>query len=402
MSEQAAGPGRRLTPGEEAAGAELFARGASDRQVAEALEVGAGTANRLRHRMADRIAELSGQTPANAMEATVDLETRLEIMQAGEVGWRTEVLETAQGQRDQMAAALSAWQTRAAANRETIKRLDVERAELLVAGGDAAPLRAQRTAAEDDLADCLLAAELIGTRIAEADARIEGQQAGLRRLAEETAMSAAQASREAADLEGERLVAGQAGLLKAVAEGKVRADEAAAVVARLHALAEAAGHAAEWWDQRLLPPNSLLPGDPWMGAVGELLAALARGYVDSCYALAPLCLPWQDRDEAFFARERAEIERRREAEQSAVEAGLAIRTRPRNLQPTVPAEVLAQFDQQARIRAIREAQARQHVTAADLPRPWLRAREHPARGRRLGPERGFTSGPAEAERCGRR
>lgn len=51
---------RRLTPAEENAVTWLFAAGASDRQVASAINAGVGTANRAKHRLADRIEKSEG------------------------------------------------------------------------------------------------------------------------------------------------------------------------------------------------------------------------------------------------------------------------------------------------------------------------------------------------------
>lgn len=384
MSEQQQGPGRRLAGDEEERAALLFAGGATDRQVADALDVGAGTANRLRHRMAARIAELSGGAPADGgrqLEATVNaLQTGLEISQAGEAGWRAELLEALRVQRGELLAALAAWQDRAQASRGAIAALDAERLELLAAGRDAAPLRPRRRDAEDDLADSTAAAGLVTARLAETEARIAGQEAEQRRIAEQDALTAARAAAEAANAEGERLAAYLAttdgGLLKHLAHGHVSAADAAARIAELHALAEAAGWPANWFDARLLPRQSLFGGDAWGSAVGELLAALGRGDVNSCYSLAPCCLPWQHRDEAFTARERAEIDRQAREQKDKIEGGLALNARRgiearRGAQPAVQPEVLAQMEAGMRVRAVQAAYAKQHLTAADLRYPWL-------------------------------
>ncbi len=69
---QQQGPGRRLDPDEEERAAQMFAGGATDRQVAEAIDVGTGTANRLRHRMAVRIAELAQPPLPETLTVTLD------------------------------------------------------------------------------------------------------------------------------------------------------------------------------------------------------------------------------------------------------------------------------------------------------------------------------------------
>jgi transposase len=381
VSEQQ-GPGRRLGEDEEERAAQLFAKGSTDRQVADALDVGAGTANRLRHRMKARIAELAALDPAGArkgLEAAVDtLQTTLEITQASEAAWRAELLEALREQHDDLTAALTAWQARAEASREALRQLAAERAELLVAGRDAAPLRARRSDAEADLEDSEAAAALVAGRIADVDTRIAEQERALRRIAEQDAAAAAQAAREAANLEGEKLLAHLAthngGLLKCLVQGRVSAADAASYVARLHSLAEAAGWPANWFDARLLPRQSLF-ADPWGAAVAELLAALVAGDLNACYPLAKLCQPWQDRDEEFTARERAELDKQRQDQHDKVVAGIALNNAKciaarGGITPTVQPEVLDRIERDMRIKAMQNAYARQPVTADDLHRPW--------------------------------
>lgn len=55
--------GRRLTPEEEKTGLYLYAAGASEREVAEALSCSASTAHRLRERLEDRIKKLDTVKP---------------------------------------------------------------------------------------------------------------------------------------------------------------------------------------------------------------------------------------------------------------------------------------------------------------------------------------------------
>lgn len=163
----ATGPGRRLTDDEETKAAGMFAAKATDRAVADALDIGTGTANRLRHRLAGRIAALAaggneqpaghGPLEMTAFQPHVDVAAELAE------------LET---QRAELARITELHEDRAEASRTAVTQLELERHEALAAGRDAAPLRGRIRDASDDAADSETAAQLTRERLAPVEARI--------------------------------------------------------------------------------------------------------------------------------------------------------------------------------------------------------------------------------------
>jgi hypothetical protein len=205
VSADQAGPSRRLTPDEEARAATQFALGASDRQVAAALGVGTGTANRLRHRLADRITELAalaaaasetGETPVGAEDGnTEDSGSGLAmtpvrralgsgvVLHHPELGAidtaaeRGERLAQETKRREELAARLADLEERAAASRQALAILEAERTTLLADGKDAAPLRPRVASASADLADWETAAGMVRQEVGLAEACITAIQA---------------------------------------------------------------------------------------------------------------------------------------------------------------------------------------------------------------------------------
>jgi chromosome segregation ATPase len=135
-----------MTPEQEARGAEMFASGASERQVAAELGVGAASAHRLRERLA---AQAEPSAALNAEPTDAELATV----------------------RDEIAAALEAQQARAQASTQAVQDLERQQTDRLAAGLDAADLRPRLRDARDDLADWARSIALLRERLAEVDRR---------------------------------------------------------------------------------------------------------------------------------------------------------------------------------------------------------------------------------------
>lgn len=271
--EPTTGPGRRLTPEQEQTGAEMFAAGSTDRQVAAALECGAGTANRLRQRLAGRIAELGGPGEPAADQPPV-----------------TELEQT----RDALARALTLQLERAAASAQAIEGLGCERLELLAAGRDAAPLRPRLRSAEDDRQDYTSAAVLLQSRLDEVNGWIAQRNAA-------GELAAAEGEMAAAATEAAALAASAPDVLRTAAEA-VRAAAAELVAFRADlAVAQdrvtAAHHRATLAALALgspVPPPSAstvapFPGRPDYAVPGdrdEGLEAVTRAWEDAGTAAA--------------------------------------------------------------------------------------------------------------------
>lgn len=296
------GPARRLTAEQEETAAEHFARGASERQVAEALDVGTGTAHRLRDRLAGRIAELAalaaGSKPG---ETTVDEHQAAEAYELTElppVDYDAELAEL-RTLRVGIADVVQTHIDRAEASRAAVRQLEIERQETLRANRDAAPLRSRMNDAAADTRDSEEAAAYAAERLWPVDARIAEIEAA-RQLAAELAVRA-----EASRLGDELAPQAAAALRAAVAgDGTVRALTGVAV--RLAGAESASGRS---WEAEVLP--RVMPGmgngDVWHGAVRALWAAAVRGDVIACQAAVPGCAPWEDRDPGELARMEATL-----------------------------------------------------------------------------------------------
>lgn len=314
------GPGRRLTPEQERRGAELFAEGKSEREVAKALGVGAGTAHRLHERIqaADAAAREDAEgleltplrpyplsmLPADAavqeaeaivagQRPTVGPETAAEIQEAERDAVGAEIVDALTAKRAELAEALTGHQERAAASQAAIASLDAERLELLAAGRYAAPLRGRRADAESDLADSRAIIGMIEAQLAEIDAQLGAHQAAQRE-------AEAQAARDEARIEGERLVVTARDKLRGAVVGDVAVGELLRVATSLARLEHASGC---WWDAEVLPPA--LPGNPrdaWLRDVQAVWAAAKTGGQAAVQqALSRLDGRWVERDRAEFA-----------------------------------------------------------------------------------------------------
>jgi len=183
-----------LTPDQEARGAELFAAGATERDVAEALACSASTAHRLRER-------LQGASVApSATEVTAEAAEVPPGEAAARVLELTGLAETAAVAHAETAGTVATFAGRAEAARAGAAALEQERAEILLAGGDAAGLRARMANARDDLDDCELAEQLARERLQ----AIEAHQAG---IAVQLAAAEREAALEAAWQEAQALAA---------------------------------------------------------------------------------------------------------------------------------------------------------------------------------------------------
>jgi hypothetical protein len=254
----AEGPARRLTAEQEETAAEHFARGATDRQVADAIDVGTGTANRLRHRLAARITELAAQA-AGSEETTVSTEDDGGVRDEVDNVMRGELLTQLGEKRDELIGQLADLQGRAAASRQALDGLEAERIKLLAAGQDAAPLRPRVASASADLADWQTAAGLVQQQIAIADQRIAEVQAEQQLAGMRAELAPAVAERDAAILAtGDRMAAAVLAVKAAAEEFTAAlADETAArdraelLAARIASLAGSLGE-----------PGPNLPAEP--------------------------------------------------------------------------------------------------------------------------------------------
>jgi hypothetical protein len=152
-----------MTPDEERRGAELFAAGKSEREVAKALDVSPSSAHRLRERLdaASGTVTETKETPVDG-DAGDDSGVRDEVDEA----MRAELLAQLRSKHDEMTAQLTDLAERANASRTALAELEAERLALLDAGQDAAPLRPRVASATADLADWETAGSLLQQRIA--------------------------------------------------------------------------------------------------------------------------------------------------------------------------------------------------------------------------------------------
>jgi hypothetical protein len=312
MSKHPEGPGRRLTEDDEARGAELFAAGKSEREVADELGCSASTAHRLRERLQEAagIAGDAGSGAGPLLGSTIHMrllpgggavivDPAEGIGDAVESAMREEVLAQLRQARDDASAVVADLEAWAEASRRAIAALDTERLELLAAGRDAAPLRPRRADAVADLADAETAIGMARGPVADAEARIADAKA-------EIAAAEAERIRQEAVKLGARLAPKAAAALRAavLGDGTVRAlADLASQLARAEAVS------GRSWGDEIVPP--VLPGahrDEWHRAVSDLWQVARRGDVATCQSVLTRCVPWQDRDPGEIARMRDEVQ----------------------------------------------------------------------------------------------
>jgi transposase len=167
---QASGAGRRLTPDEERRGAELFAQGLSTRQVAAQLGVGNGTAARLRRRLAERAASRSEPEETTTMPGHDA--SQIEITALPDPDDAAE-LSALTAQREDQAAEVEKYVSRAEASMHAVAELEAERMHGLAEGREVQGLRERRRNADDDARDFADAAKLAHGRLEETDRQIQ-------------------------------------------------------------------------------------------------------------------------------------------------------------------------------------------------------------------------------------
>ena len=289
-----------MTPEQETRGAELFAEGKSERQVATELDVGVGSAHRLRVRLTAKekaAAEESAPEPADGPE--VFLMTALP-----EPDYEAELAALAEI-RDGQAVQLQNFVERADASRQAIAGLEAERLQLLDADRDAAPLRPRIASAAEDLNDSETAAARCRERLDATVTRISEITAA---RDERRRLAAEQAAREEAGELGGQLAPQAATALRAAVTGDGPVRQLTDLASQLAGAEQVCGQS---WDEVVLPPAPPGMPDEWRhSAVSRLWAAARRGDVAACQELVPACAPWQDRDPAEIERMRAEALRR--------------------------------------------------------------------------------------------
>jgi len=198
-----------MTPEQEQRASEMFASGASERQVAAELGIGTGTANRLHKRLqAAQEAETSpeggeakptpGEDAADVDQVLTDAERDGALAELGKIrATLVEQLETHQGRAD--------------ASMRAVQDLEQERLSVLADGGDAVQLRQRIRDARGDLDDWATATSLLTQRLAEVDQHIAAwnlskELAGLRAeldtaLAEQAEVYARSGDRQRAAIE---------------------------------------------------------------------------------------------------------------------------------------------------------------------------------------------------------
>jgi len=260
---EAGGPGRRLTPEEEARGAAMFAAGASDRQVADALGIGTGTANRLRHRAGAPVSPEEPAAPGPRDDG-----------QAGELARLREL-------REAQAEAVRTFAERAAAQRLAVEQLDAERLAAIDEGRDAAPLRPRMRDARADLEDSEVSAALAHQRLRATDAEIT-------RIGAERDAAAAEAQLEAAVAEGMALAAGGGAVLRSASDAVAAAAaslvafrrDVAAAQDRIRSAWQAATAAGRAGAAMPVLPDAALPA-PVPGMTDAGLEALAAAWAQA-------------------------------------------------------------------------------------------------------------------------
>jgi hypothetical protein len=190
-AEQSGGNTRRLTEAEERRGSEMYAAGATETEVADALGISRSTAHRLRERLhaagvevVDLMggepkddAPIPGMTPMPAEIGTGVVLHHPELGAADAAAERAQRLADLHERRGELSERLADLEERAAASRRALSGLDAERVTLLADGNDAAPLRPRVQSARDDLADWETSAGMVRQQIAECEVRIAEVQA---------------------------------------------------------------------------------------------------------------------------------------------------------------------------------------------------------------------------------
>lgn len=254
-----------MTPDQEARGAELYAAGRSEREVAAEIGCSASAAHRLKERLTAAQDE-APSTPQHA--ASPDDSDPLAAAFA-----------SASRAREQLAAQLQVYEERAESSRQARAELEAERLQLLDAGQDAAPLRPRIASAVMDLDDSETSAGLVRQRLAELDRQLADVTARQELARMRRELAAAVPDRDAVFARtGDRMRAAIAAVKAAAEEftaaltGEQAAGERTSQLARAVAVsAQALGEAGPTVP---LPVSTAIYGDP--GAYGGAPLALYR------------------------------------------------------------------------------------------------------------------------------
>ena len=160
------GPGKRLTTEQEQQGADLYAAGASERDVAEALGCSASTAHRLRLRLAQ---EAAPAAPAATVPAEPDT---AEAPGTPEPGEAADALSALRAQRAAQASVVEGLEQRQATSLQAMATLKQEQLGELAEGRANVGLRQRYRNAEDDAQDWATAAGLARDKLHMIDQRI--------------------------------------------------------------------------------------------------------------------------------------------------------------------------------------------------------------------------------------
>jgi transposase len=239
-----------MTPEQEKRGAELFAAGASEREVATELGIGASSAHRLKLRL-----EAEQADPA-APELTEPEKHDEAVLQAADEVLTDEAMALLEVERHRLAGQLEAFQDRAQASWSAKQTLEQERDQLLIDTGDASGVDQRLEDADRDLRKWVRGAELITPQLAEVNARI-GRLSGYRELASLRAeLDAAVIERdEVHSRSGDRQRA-------AVAAVRAAAEEFCAVAAEERTTADRVASLASAVTQRAMQLGEAMPGIP--------------------------------------------------------------------------------------------------------------------------------------------
>lgn len=265
-----------MNPDQERRGAELFAEGKSEREVAKAIKVSAATAHRLKQRVEENVAPEITE-PEKHDEA---------VLQAADEVLTDEAMTLLEVERHRLAGQLEAFQARAQASWSAKQTLEQERDELLLDTGDASGVDQRLEDADRDLRKWVRGAELITPQLAEVNARI-GRLNGSRELAAKRAELAAAASEHAGlsagvgDVQRECVAAVAASAEKFVAAvtgeaaARTRLSQLMFAVNQLEqSLGEPLTSVPESPPTALsVPPVTAVPGQPAGGLLQALTAA---------------------------------------------------------------------------------------------------------------------------------
>jgi hypothetical protein len=297
------GPRRRLTPEQEQRAAQLFAAGKTERQVAAALHVGRGTANRLRHRL-DAVEGGEGASidapaaapdpdggegaardaaPGGAIQPPDGGQDPPDVTGTEDEAEAAESLSALRAEAERLTAQHQALLEQAQAARERVEDIDGKRLEAIGSGGDTARFASQRAQLEADHARLTGDASVVAGWLAGCEADIARREARGQLAVRRRELAAAVKARQAVYAKsGPRQRAAVLAVAAAAADfTAVPADEAAAdgkVTEAHHAVAALCRELGEAADPAPAQPPSaqlgIMPAESRSGPGLSLLRAL--------------------------------------------------------------------------------------------------------------------------------